>query len=158
MELFRNIFFNTDKVIENTEVKVTYAGKLFQNGSDEVIVHYGFGENWENAQDIKMEKTELGYQADIYVQSYSKLNFCFRNNNGDWDNNEGNNYAFKIEKNNYEQAEEVNYETEKVAEDKTIAVYTTPSWAELFKKTFNNFINYFSKLFSKNTEKVDNND
>ena len=32
MELFRNIFFNTDKVVENTNVKVTYAGKLFQNG------------------------------------------------------------------------------------------------------------------------------
>lgn len=32
MELFRNIFFNTDKVVENTTVKVTYAGKLFQNG------------------------------------------------------------------------------------------------------------------------------
>lgn len=156
MELFRNIFFNTDKVIENTEVKVTYAGKLFQNGSEEVIVHYGFGENWENAQDIKMEKTELGYQADIYVQPNSKLNFCFRNNNGEWDNNEGNNYEFKIEKNSYQEAEEVNYETEAVSEEKSIAVYTTPSWAELIRKTFNNFVNYFSKLFSKNTEKVDN--
>ena len=46
MELFRNIFFNTDKVVENTDVKVTYAGNLFQNGSEDVTVHYGFGENW----------------------------------------------------------------------------------------------------------------
>lgn len=158
MELFRNIFFNTDKVIENTEVKVTYAGKLFQDGSDEVIVHYGFGDNWENGQDIQMQKTELGYQADIHVESNTKLNFCFRNGNGEWDNNNGNNYAFKIEKNNYQEAEEVDYGTETVEEEKSIAVYTTPSWGELIKKTFNNFINYFSKLFSKNTEKVNNND
>ena len=160
MELFKNIFFNTDKVIENTEVKVTYAGYLFQNGSDEVIVHYGFGDNWENAQDIKMQKTELGYQADIYVEANSKLNFCFRNGNGEWDNNEGNNYAFKIEKNYYQEASEEienqNYTNEEVSEN-SIVVYKTPSWAELIKKTFNNFVNYFSKLFSKNTENVNNN-
>ena len=77
MELFRNIFFNTDKVIENTNVKVTYAGKLFQNGSNQVTVHYGFGENWENSQDQIMQKSELGFQADIYVQPNTKLNFCF---------------------------------------------------------------------------------
>ena len=53
MELFRNIFFNTDKVIENTDVKVTYAGKLFQNGSEDVTVHYGFGENWEKESKSK---------------------------------------------------------------------------------------------------------
>ena len=78
MELFRNIFFNTDKVVENTDVKVTYAGKLFQNGSEDVIVHYGFGENWEGSADITMQKSELGFQADIYVQPNTKLNFCFR--------------------------------------------------------------------------------
>lgn len=156
MELFRNIFFNTDKVIENTEVKVTYAGDLFQNGSDEVIVHYGFGENWENAQDITMQKTELGYQADIYVESNTKLNFCFRNGNGEWDNNEGNNYTFEIEK-NYQEAENGNCNNEETTEN-SIVVYKTPTWGELIKKTFNNFVNYFSKLFSKNTENVNNND
>ena len=85
MELFRNIFFNTDKVIENTDVKVTYAGKLFQSGSEDVTVHYGFGENWENAQDIQMQKSELGFQADIHVQPNTKLNFCFKNAKGEWD-------------------------------------------------------------------------
>lgn len=158
MELFRNIFFNTDKVIENTEVKVTYAGKLFQNGSEEVIVHYGFGENWENGQDIQMQKTELGYQADIFVHPNTKLNFCFRNGNGEWDNNDGNNYAFKIEKNNYQEAENGSYSTAEEVTENSIAVYKTPTWGELFKKTFNNFVNYFSKLFSKDTEKVNNND
>lgn len=161
MELFRNIFFNTDKVVENTDVKVTYAGKLFQNGSQDVTVHYGFGENWENAQDIKMEKTELGFQANIYVQPGTKLNFCFKNATGEWDNNQGSNYAFKIEKANWaEQSENVenivNYDYQSVDENKSLC-NITPTWGELIKKTFNNFINCISKLFSGNKENIKNN-
>lgn len=160
MELFRNIFFNTDKVIENTDVRVTYAGKLFQNGSENVIVHYGFGENWENAQDLIMQKSDLGFQADIHVQSNTKLNFCFRNSNGEWDNNNGSNYAFKIEQNDCEQ----NNQTENIEnivndnEKSTSLCNVTPTWGELIKKTFNNFINCITKLFSSNKENVKNND
>ena len=29
MELTKNIFFNTDKLIENTDVKISYTGKFF---------------------------------------------------------------------------------------------------------------------------------
>lgn len=159
MELFRNIFFNTDKVVENTDVKVTYAGKLFQNGSEDVIVHYGFGENWEGSADITMQKSELGFQADIYVQPNTKLNFCFRNSAGEWDNNNGSNYAFKIEKEGWDSAEQIN-NNNIVQNDQnqecTSLCKTTSTWGELFKKTFNNFVNYFSKLFSTNKQEVTN--
>ena len=148
MELIKNIFFNTDKIVENTDIKITYAGQLFQNGSDDVTIHYGFGDNWSNAQDIVMEKTELGYQANIHVQPDSKLNFCFKNSCGEWDNNNGMNYEFKIEEQNIIE-EEIQVKQENQNENVPIAVYTTPSWGELFKKTFNNFVNYFSKLFGK---------
>ncbi len=161
MELFRNIFFNTDKVVENTNVKVTYAGKLFQNGSEDVMVHYGFGENWEDAQDLQMQKSELGFQADIYVKPNTKLNFCFRNSAGEWDNNEGSNYAFKIEKSNYQQEnnkiENVINENNNVQETNTSLCNVTPTWAELFKKTFSNLAKCISKLFSGNKEKVNDN-
>ena len=153
MELVKNIFFNTDKIVENTEIKITYAGYLFQNKSNEVTIHLGYGDNWENAQDIVMEKTELGYQASVNVIEDSKLNFCFKNENGEWDNNSGQNYQFKIEKQEFE---EDSIEIEKQAEDAPLAVYKTPSWGELFKKTFSNLISYFSKLFSKNTENANN--
>ena len=168
MELFRNIFFNTDKVIENTNVKVTYAGKLFQNGSNQVTVHYGFGENWENSQDQIMQKSELGFQADIYVQPNTKLNFCFKNSNGEWDNNNGTNYAFKIEKNpcnengntinntqNVENIQNTQY-VQNVQNEKSLCNITS-TWGELIKKTFNNFVNYISKIFSTNKENVKNN-
>ena len=98
MELVKNIFFNTDKLVENSKVKISYAGTLFQDGSEEVYLHYGFGLNWENLGEIKMEKTELGFQAEVELASYETFNFCFRNGNNEWDNNDGQNYIFPIEK------------------------------------------------------------
>jgi hypothetical protein len=98
MELVKNIFFNTDKLVENTSVKISYTGKLFQGNSEEVYLHYGFGINWDNLNEVKMVKTELGFQAEIELISSDTLNFCFRDGNNVWDNNESQNYIFPIEK------------------------------------------------------------
>ena len=98
MELVKNIFFNTDKLVENTKVKISYAGNLFQSESKEVFIHYGFGLEWNNLGEVQMEKTELGFQAEIELSSDETFNFCFKNENGEWDNNEGQNYIFPIEK------------------------------------------------------------
>lgn len=98
MELVKNVFFNTDKLVENAKVKISYVGKLFQENSSEVYLHYGFSSNWDNVNEIKMEKTELGFQAEIELLSSDTLNFCFRNSNNEWDNNENANYIFPIEK------------------------------------------------------------
>ncbi len=97
MELVKNIFFNTDKLVENTSVKISYTGKLFQDGSEEVFLHYGFGLNWDNLNEVKMEKTELGFQSEIMLASKESLNLCFRNASGVWDNNDSANYTFSIE-------------------------------------------------------------
>ena len=98
MELIKNIFFNTDKLVENSKVKISYAGKLFQDNCEEVYIHYGFGLNWDNIGEIKMKKTELGFQAEVELISSETFNFCFRNSKNEWDNNGGQNYVFPIEK------------------------------------------------------------
>ena len=46
-----------------------------------------------------MEKTELGFQAELELVSFDTFNFCFRDGNNRWDNNNGKNYVFPIEKN-----------------------------------------------------------
>lgn len=97
MELTKNIFFNTDKLITNTIVKISYTGKLFQDKAEEVYIHYGFGENWDNVGDLKMEKTELGFQTEITLKDSSTFNFCFKDSNGNWDNNNNANYIFPLE-------------------------------------------------------------
>ncbi len=98
MELTKNIFFNTDKLVENTTVKISYTGVLFQNGSKDVYIHYGFNPTWDGVSDIKMEKTELGFQAEVELPTASTFNFCFNDfETGIWDNNDGQNYIFSIE-------------------------------------------------------------
>ena len=98
MELSKNIFFNTDKLIQNTVVKVSYSGLFFENNAEEVYIHFGFGDNWDNVSEIKMEKTELGFQTEIELMESNTLNFCFRNENNEWDNNNNQNYIFELEK------------------------------------------------------------
>ncbi len=99
MELTKNIFFNTDKLIENTIVKISYTGKLFSENAEKVFIHYGFGNSWDNLNEVEMEKTELGFQAEIELVSFDTFNFCFKDGNNNWDNNDGKNYVFPIEKN-----------------------------------------------------------
>ena len=66
MELTKNIFFNTDKLVENSKVKISYTGQLFQDASKEVFIHYGFGLNWDSLNDIQMEKTDLGFETEVF--------------------------------------------------------------------------------------------
>lgn len=100
MELTKNIFFNTDKLLQNSKVKISYTGKFFEDNSEEVYIHYGFGSSWDNLSEIKMEKTELGFQSEIDLIESDTFNFCFRNGNNEWDNNDYQNYVFDLEKPN----------------------------------------------------------
>lgn len=97
MELVKNIFFNTDRLTANSTVKISYTGKFFQDSSKDVIMRYAFGEKWEDFAEVEMIRTELGFQTEILLQDSSTFGFCFKNENNEWDNNEGNNYTFNIE-------------------------------------------------------------
>ena len=97
MELIKNIFFNTDKLTPNSKIKISYTGKFFKDNSEEVFIHYGFGVSWDNLNEIKMEKSDLGFQTEIDLIESDSLSFCFRNGNNEWDNNNGENYVFPIE-------------------------------------------------------------
>ena len=146
MELVKNIFFNTDKLVENSKVKISYAGKLFQNGSEEVYIHYGFGLNWDNLGEIKMEKTELGFQAEVELISSDSFNFCFRNEKNEWDNNNNANYVFPIEK--VELALVVQDKNNNIAESRRLR--KTYIWSKKIKLTIYKVITYLPKLISGN--------
>ena len=97
MELVKNIFFNTDKLTPNNKVKISYTGKFFQDGSTDVFIRYGFGENWEHLVEAGMVKSELGFQIELELEDNTTFNFCFKNGKNEWDNNGGENYIFTIE-------------------------------------------------------------
>ena len=145
MELVKDIFFNTDKLIENNIVKISYTGKLFQNGSEEVFVHYGFGNNWDNLNEIQMEKTELGFQAEIELKSSESLNLCFRNSNNEWDNNDSQNYIFPIEK--AEMALVVKDDSNTLAPRKLRKTYI---WSKKIRLAVYKLITYLPKIISGN--------
>ena len=150
MELVKNIFFNTDKLVENAIVKISYTGLLFQNGSEEVYLHYGFGLNWDNLGEIKMEKTELGFQAEIKLLSSDTLNFCFRNSNNEWDNNENANYIFPIEKVELALVVQEQNDNEIVEHRRLRKSYI---WSKKIRLAIYKMIHYFPKLISGNYKK-----
>lgn len=146
MELVKNVFFNTDKLIENTEVKISYTGKFFEENCEKVFIHYGFGPNWSNVSDIEMEKTELGFQAELSLDSEESLNFCFKNENSIWDNNNGQDYSFPIER----------AQVALIALDSTNELDTTKHlrrsyiWSKKIKLAVYKIINYLPRIISGN--------
>ena len=146
MELSKNIFFNTDKLVENQVVKISYTGQFFQDNSTEVYLHYGFGLLWENLNEVKMEKTDLGFQAEIMLGEFDTLNFCFKNETGAWDNNNNCNYIFPIEK---IQPETVNPELALiVAPPKRLR--KTYLWSKKIKLAIYKIITYLPRIISGN--------
>lgn len=147
MELVKNIFFNTDKLVENTTVKISYVGKFFQENSEKVFIHYGFGINWDNVSEIEMEKTELGFQAEIFLGEGETFNFCFKNNNNEWDNNDCQNYIFEIEK---RQNELLVLENEPVSLGTVRKLRKSYLWSKKIRLAVYKIITYFPKILSGN--------
>lgn len=147
MELTKNIFFNTDKLVENSNVKISYTGKFFQDNSEKVFLHYGFGQNWNNVNEIEMQKTELGFQAEINLLEGKSFNLCFKNGNNQWDNNNGQNYIFPIEKVSTELV---------VLEDEPVSLGTAKKlrksylWSKKIRLAVYKIITYLPKIISGN--------
>ena len=147
MELTKNIFFNTDKLVENSNVKISYTGKFFQDNSEKVFLHYGFGQNWNNVNEIEMQKTELGFQAEINLLEGESFNLCFKNGNNQWDNNNGQNYIFPIEKVSTELV---------VLEDEPVSLGTAKKlrksyfWSKKIRLAVYKIITYLPKIISGN--------
>ncbi len=152
MELVKNIFFNTDRLIENNIVKISYTGELFQNNSEEVYIHYGFGLNWDNLSELKMQKTELGFQAEILLSSNETLNLCFRNSLDEWDNNNSENYIFPIE--SQELALTVQENTDVTPARKFRKTYI---WSKKIRLAVYKIITYLPRIISGNYKRKLNN-
>ena len=95
MEFTKDIYFDNSLKAGN-EAKITYCGSLFQNGSNNVNIVYGFGEAWNNTTTKNMEKTENGFVANVRMRDFDTFNFCFSNENDNWDNNNCFNYISPI--------------------------------------------------------------
>ena len=97
MDFTKDIYINKEKIFEDQEFVLLYKGELFsQDLTKNVYISFGYGSNWENQQEIQMKPSTFGYLATIKVGSGSELQFCFRDNEGHWDNNNSQNYILPI--------------------------------------------------------------
>ena len=95
-----------DNLIKNKACTITYSGTLFQNNSEFVNIVYGFGNEWHHTKEQEMERTDDGFVVQVNMLDYDTFNFCFRNSNYEWDNNNNQNYTSPITE---EVVEEVNF-------------------------------------------------
>jgi hypothetical protein len=73
-------------------ITLKYNGNL--DGAKSIYLHYGIGENWDGVSECKMRKLKYCYKTEVTIPTGSDLNFCFRDQEGNWDNNYGSNYTF----------------------------------------------------------------
>lgn len=98
MDFTKDIYINKDKIRENEDFVILYKGFLFSNNlTNDVYMSYGYGNTWENKDEKKMKPSTFGYLATINVGSGDNLQFVFRDNKGNWDNNNSQNYILPIE-------------------------------------------------------------
>ena len=99
MPIEETVYFDTTNLIEGRTAKLTYKGALATADAEEIYVHYGFGLLLENLQEAKLSKVaDNTYEADIALIAGESINFCFRDSNNNWDNNETQNYSMPIAK------------------------------------------------------------
>ena len=148
MSVENAVYFDTDKLIEGRTVKLTYKGVLATPETNEIYVHYGFGLLWDNLQEAKLNKvSDDCYEAEITLISSDSLNFCFRDDKNNWDNNEAKNYTSEISKEDVtvSKVETTSLEVPKLKKSYLIA--------KKLKITFYKIINYLPRMFNGSWKK-----
>ena len=129
MDFIKDIYINKDKIREDEDFVILYKGFLFSNNlTNDVYVSYGYGDTWKNKDEKKMKPSTFGYLATIDVGSGDNLQFVFRDNQGNWDNNNSQNYILPIEESQEvlsfktiaDTSKEVSFETAEQTEPSTI--------------------------------------
>ena len=97
-EVVDGIFMEPVPITLGDEVRIRYKGLLGQSGANKVYLHMGYGANeWRNIEDIPMRKLRDGsWSATVQVSDPSSLNFCFRDDAENWDNNYGRNWTYQV--------------------------------------------------------------
>lgn len=145
MKITNDIFIDGN-LIKNSTIKIRYRGKFTVEFSNQVYVLYGYGLGWKNIQEQKMHWDGEYFSTEINLVDSGELNFCFKNDFGSWDNNNGNDYTVLIAPNKIVENEVTANNVEK-KEVVNVENYQTPS---------NEIINNFqSKETKKNIDKND---
>jgi len=80
------------------EISILYNGRLARAGANAVYIHYGFGDHgdWQDVDNQPMSRRDEGWEKSLTLTKGNQLNFCFKDGAGNWDNNNGSNWAYRI--------------------------------------------------------------
>ena len=99
--------------------------------------------NWDDVSELKMEKTELGFQCG------KTFGLCFKNENDEWDNNNTENYIFPLESQNLELVV-TNVDS---SIDRPNRLRKSYIWSKRIRLAIYKIITYVPKLISGNYKK-----
>lgn len=82
---------------DGLQIRIRYNGLLKEKGAHQVWLHAGYGDitAWKEVKDYLMEHVDEGWEQTVNLHE-KQLNFCFRDNAHNWDNNNGANWIYKI--------------------------------------------------------------
>lgn len=83
---------------DGLEVSIFYDGLLAKTDAGQVFLHCGYGDKnvWEKVNDIAMEQVSDGWEKTVTIDTGNSLNFCFKDSADNWDNNNGDNWAYRV--------------------------------------------------------------
>jgi len=92
------VFITPAPITAGEEVKVWYSGLLSRKNPDRIYLHYGIGPGpWQQVKDVLMEESSPGvYTCTIRAGDGGRLELCFHDGAGNWDNNNGRNWHYTI--------------------------------------------------------------
>lgn len=82
---------------DGSDISIIYDGLLSRGGASQVYLHTGFGNpmQWKTIDDYRMQRTPEGWKKTLNMEE-GHLTFCFRDAAGNWDNNNGYNWTYKL--------------------------------------------------------------
>lgn len=92
------VFLSKKTLYSGDKIILSYNGLLYQSGAENIYVHVGFGEKWDNKYFCPMSKRDEIFQAEIDILDGNTCEICFKDSADNWDNNSGENYVFSITK------------------------------------------------------------
>ncbi|MCR4401432.1 MAG: carbohydrate-binding protein [Firmicutes bacterium] len=94
------VYVSPTPITAGESVSVKYSGLLAKAGAEQVYLHMGYGVGtWNSVVDVPMTKVEPGTfeaRVDLPLEETSRFHFCFRDNAGNWDNNNGRDWSYEI--------------------------------------------------------------
>lgn len=78
------------------EVLFSYTGLLAQSGADQIFVHIGYGESWQEKAFVPMENDNGVFKAAVKAVLPGTLNFSFKDSANNWDNNSSSDYSIIV--------------------------------------------------------------